>query len=75
MAQGMLWVWGDASPTAVQDSALTPAALLPELDPVDPSLSAKGEPVLPSLPILPQIVSWHYRIGNTAAFPTLPQIV
>eukprot|EP00884_Botryococcus_braunii_P006863 jgi/Botrbrau1/16178/Bobra.0244s0002.1 len=46
VAQGMLWVWGDASPTAFQDSALTPATVIPELDPENPSLTVKGEPVL-----------------------------
>jgi phenylpropionate dioxygenase-like ring-hydroxylating dioxygenase large terminal subunit len=42
----MLWIWGDASPTAFIDSAAKSAAFLPELDPADPSRTASGEPVL-----------------------------
>jgi pheophorbide a oxygenase len=42
----MLWVWGDASPTAYIDSAATPAALLPEIDADDGLRGADGAEVL-----------------------------
>eukprot|EP00884_Botryococcus_braunii_P006864 jgi/Botrbrau1/16179/Bobra.0244s0003.1 len=43
--QGMLWIWGDASPTAFLDSALRQPVLLPELDPDDPDRAADGSKV------------------------------
>lgn len=49
VAQDMLWVWGDASATAAEESQARDPLLLPELDPSDPSRDTKGEPVSPHL--------------------------
>lgn len=42
----MLWIWGDASPTAFIDSAATSPVFIPELDPTDALRTTGGEPVL-----------------------------
>lgn len=42
----MLWIWADASPTAIIDSAATSPAFVPELDPTGTLRTAGGEPVV-----------------------------
>jgi hypothetical protein len=44
--QGYLWVWGDSSASAAQDSAAKPALLIPNLKEDDTGQTVEGTPVM-----------------------------